>query len=321
MNEIFLERPNPFPRESALGWALRAAELNAIPDALKLATLCKNFHATTSLVKFNPSELASWFDQAPSKLGFMSYSPLKKTSPPMFRKQPVTPKMLNLRTPRICPSCVQENGYIHAFWDLDLVSICPTHRISLVTRCSACNKHLSWRRPGLLICRCGAKIKHNGVQASKSLVTLHQQLEVTAYSKQTKALRQLHIESTAFKDISLRFLIKFIETTARINIPKGRSRMALSLEDKMQILEKPAKLLSDWPTNFYNFLALLNREPYPGSKSIGFFEKRFLYYYIEQLFVAPEDFMEGNEVLSRLFDQILTYPNRATYSELPFFSI
>lgn len=321
MSEIFLERPNPFPRESALGWALRAAELNALPDALKLATLCKNFHATTSLVNFNPGELASWFDKAPSILGFMSYRSLTKTSPPMFRTQPVAPKMLNLRTPRICPSCVEENGYIHAFWDLDLVSICPTHRIALVTRCSACNKHLSWKRPGLLICSCGAKIKQDGVQASKSLVTLHQQLEITAYSKQTKALKQLHIENTAFKDISLRFLIKFIETTARIHIPKGRSRMALSLLDKIQILEKPAELLSDWPTNFCNFLALLNQEPYPESKGVKIFDKRFLHHYIEKLFVAAEDYVEGAEILDLLFNQVLTYPNSGMYRELTVFNI
>jgi len=91
------------------------------------------------------------------------------------------------------------------FWDLDLVSICPTHRIALVTRCSACNKHLSWKRPGLLICSCGAKIKQDGVQASKSLVTLHQQLEITAYSKQTKAL-----ESTPYRKYCIQIYLSKI---------------------------------------------------------------------------------------------------------------
>jgi len=102
------------PRESALGWALRAAELNALPDALKLATLCKNFHATTSLVNFNPGELASWFDKAPSILGFMSYRSLTKTSPLCLGRN-----QLRLR----CWICelresvlhVLRKWYIHAF--------------------------------------------------------------------------------------------------------------------------------------------------------------------------------------------------------------
>jgi len=322
MSERFLETPNPFPRESALGWTLRAAELNGLPNALKLVDLCKSSRTTTSLVKFNPGELASWFGKTPSQLEFMSYKSLRKNDPPLFRKQPVASKMLNLLNPRICPSCVQEDGYIHALWDLDLVTVCPTHGISLVSRCSACDKHLSWKRPGLLLCACGAKIESDGVQVSKSLVIMHKQLEITAYSKQTKTPRHLDIGKGSLKDISLRFLIKFIEATARMSIPKGRARMALSVSEKNQILEKPAELLSDWPIKFCDFLDLLHWKPHPESKRASIFcEKSFLGYYIEKLFAAPEDYMEGAEVLITLLDQILKYPNSGVYSELPLFSI
>ncbi|WP_415879494.1 TniQ family protein [Methylomonas sp. TEB] len=66
------------------------------------------------------------------------------------------------RTPfspiRYCPNCLEELGFFAEFWMLPQVEACPYHHCLLLSRCSSCNRSVSWSntRPGW-ICRCGAK--------------------------------------------------------------------------------------------------------------------------------------------------------------------
>jgi hypothetical protein len=65
---------------------------------------------------------------------------------------------LRLGSPHICPSCIQEKGFIEAHWDLGFMIACPIHRCLSTVQCSRCQCPLSWFRQGLLECRCGAAL-------------------------------------------------------------------------------------------------------------------------------------------------------------------
>lgn len=63
------------------------------------------------------------------------------------------------KTPRLCPACIEEEGF-HAFlWDLPFVHACPIHGLELLNRCPGCHGLFAWNdlRPGW-VCRCGLRI-------------------------------------------------------------------------------------------------------------------------------------------------------------------
>lgn len=58
--------------------------------------------------------------------------------------------------PRLCPACVFEDGFAKAYWEVSIVTACWKHRCRLLDECFYCSRKITWRRPGLLECFCGA---------------------------------------------------------------------------------------------------------------------------------------------------------------------
>lgn len=81
-------------------------------------------------------------------------------------KRSASTSQFDLRRAFFCPQCVQKDGYIEAFWSLSYAVGCPKHGIAPITHCVECGEKVSWFRPGLLTCRCGANF------ADQSLETL-----------------------------------------------------------------------------------------------------------------------------------------------------
>ncbi|MGO9515716.1 MAG: hypothetical protein ACLPND_01595 [Candidatus Korobacteraceae bacterium] len=67
--------------------------------------------------------------------------------------------------PKLCPECVAEKGFIEAHFDLALMTGCPVHSWSLLSRCPGCMEPLRWFRPGLLECDCGASVRNANLPA------------------------------------------------------------------------------------------------------------------------------------------------------------
>lgn len=64
------------------------------------------------------------------------------------------------RHKRFCPTCLAEDGYFHAVWDLKPVTACPRHGVYLQESCNACYKALKWSRERLFHCDCGNDLRH-----------------------------------------------------------------------------------------------------------------------------------------------------------------
>lgn len=65
---------------------------------------------------------------------------------------------INLIHPKVCPSCLEENGIARQVWDLRVVTVCWRHGCYLVDQCSECRSRLRWRRKRLLHCDCGSQL-------------------------------------------------------------------------------------------------------------------------------------------------------------------
>lgn len=62
------------------------------------------------------------------------------------------------KTTRICPECVRENGFASYLWEIVTLYACPRHRRLLLDACPSCRRSITWDRPGVLKCRCGAAL-------------------------------------------------------------------------------------------------------------------------------------------------------------------
>jgi len=70
----------------------------------------------------------------------------------------------DLRRAFFCPHCAEDDGYIEAFWSLSYAVGCPKHGCVPITHCVECGEKVSWFRPGLLTCRCGANFSDQSLE-------------------------------------------------------------------------------------------------------------------------------------------------------------
>lgn len=73
-----------------------------------------------------------------------------------------------LDTPRICPCCLEEYGYIHSQFKSILMRVCPIHRCRILECCPDCGEPLSWHRELATQCSaCGFKWErvYNGYES------------------------------------------------------------------------------------------------------------------------------------------------------------
>lgn len=167
---------------------------------------------------------------------------------PTLLGQPLTNKAMRIDKPRICPDCIQEHGYIRAEWDLKLVTACEYHQRSLVSICPQCGRPLSWFRRGMLTCRC------NGDLTSAPSTSARPDVAALAGIVGRKLLgRPLEqncrsgFPTEALQEMSLRTLLSLI--------PKlGAATGASAGGTPEALVEGAARLLSDWPNQFVEFL-------------------------------------------------------------------
>lgn len=126
---------------------------------------------------FTVQKLAAILGKDPDRLEQIAYlgrakdgkSEYRLNGHPIGRGLTLAP--LRLKAPVICPACIKEKGIVDVCWDLTAFVACPVHGMRLLQRCPACNSGLTWLRPGLLTCSCGASLA-DAVSEPASAATL-----------------------------------------------------------------------------------------------------------------------------------------------------
>jgi len=159
-------RPITFPNhdqidgsESGPGYVLRMCDLNHvqfsdisnllgltgftyIPDN-RIPEICRLFGASYQML--SPRFVA----QAKQKTVITSYLLGHKLQKPYLVRQ---------RHPQICPQCLADKNIVQLSWDITLVTACPIHCKQLIDSCQQCGRKMTWRRPALRTCQCGASL-------------------------------------------------------------------------------------------------------------------------------------------------------------------
>jgi hypothetical protein len=153
--------PLPIPSESFYGYVLRVSEANGYDSpwhVFRHAGLTQE-----QLIKSTtPAEPIARVVGHPvedlQQLAWQRY-PDGRPIPTLNRGVPRLLRHIDIVSPKICPVCVHENGYISPSWDLHIMIACPKHGSPLIRTCPHCNKPLSWYRPGMTTCNCGAALE------------------------------------------------------------------------------------------------------------------------------------------------------------------
>ncbi|MDO9365713.1 MAG: TniQ family protein [Methylotenera sp.] len=247
--------PSPYKGESLPGFILRAAEDNGYESPLKLlhyAGMDDNEarSARPSLDKLAPLFGKSIEDFKATGLDSGSESRgryvqiMGHSIPSMFT---------SCKHASLCVECVKENGFIDGYHEIKYALACPKHKIKTLNSCPVCHKTLSWHRLGLTKCKCGAGL----AQFNPEKIDIPEVLALLGvlYSKlmnqslNHQQIDQVGFPSEAMEHISVQTLLSVIYRFGLFN-----SKLADSADVDMAAVETTAKVFSNWPHNFYDYL-------------------------------------------------------------------
>lgn len=153
----------------------------------------------------------------------------------------------------LCLECVKENGFIDGYHEIKYAIACPKHQVRTIRYCPGCQNTLSWHRLGLTKCKCGAdfaQVNPENIDTSEVLALLG--VLYAKLMKQPLNQQQMNLvgfPSEAMEHVSVQTLLSVIYRFGLFN-----SKQTDSADVDMAAVETTAKVFSDWPNRFYDYL-------------------------------------------------------------------
>lgn len=257
--ELLVRTPAPKRDESLLGYVLRVSEDNGYDTPWHLLRLARLSRKDMQSAGFPTSKFASILGRPACELDRASYVETNSQGERTFKildnslGGSLNGLQLRLRKPALCPRCIEESGYIDAFWDLSFAVACPLHRCKAINICPACRNNINWFRPGILTCNCGESFSKRPLHPVATPVA-----ELMALLK-AKALGNVDIPlpNTAGFPLQALTLIP-LRSLLAILLRLGKFHQVgneqFDERDMFPIAEGAADVLADWPNGYYQFL-------------------------------------------------------------------
>lgn len=258
--KLLVRTPSPYPTESLFGFALRVSEQNGYPTPWHLLTYAGISPGQSRTAGIPGSKLAGILGKLPETLDAISYCKREVDGKLRFKLlghslgAGLSSRPLRLNQPAFCPECVKSDGYLDAFWDLKLAVACPIHRVTLLLHCPYCSNVLNRFRPGILECKCGAKLDSSSLpKEGAALCELMSILRCV--------LHRTNINSDSFTEgLPIRELVA-IPLSSLLRGLSVLGTYALTVigssadaRNPLELMRKNAEILSDWPKKFHEFL-------------------------------------------------------------------
>ncbi len=260
---LLLRTPLPRPTESLLGYVLRLSEENGYDTPWHILVQAGIHQGEMASPGFPHPKLASLTGQSPTAYESMAYRDSGKTIGYQLLGHPLGDssvcRPLRLRHPAFCPCCAEELGFIDAFWDLEIAIACSRHRTGLTKACPACGLGLSWFRPGILQCKCGADLREAvRPDASDAVVALMEVLRAKLHGEPPLLSAPGSPPSAALAMLSLKELIALVRQLGSFALLAASGSSEGSDE---AIVEAAAESLAEWPKRFHQLLRKLGELP------------------------------------------------------------
>lgn len=165
---------------------------------------------------------------------------------------------LALTTSRICPACVQKDGYGRDWWALAPLAYCDVHGTRLIDHCPSCASPISVVRPAYDMCSCGEKLFCKpAAQVNIAAQTLAQ-LIAARFKKEPSPLNtgmpefsMRHLSSLELGDL-LDLVTFFGALSPNAGIVRLRKLKGVVHLDHAAVgFERAVRVLFEWPSGFY----------------------------------------------------------------------
>lgn len=263
-----LRTSRPKADENLMGYLLRLADLNGYERLhwiLRLAGFRSHF-----LHKNCPIPFVS--EESLHRLAFVTRSNVKElvaltySSPRrgglglrLFNGSPIHQFVLRTKTPRLCPECFHDSAYCRRVWDIALVTVCLRHKRLLIDECPGCRRRITWLRSQVSACHCGYDWRQSPPLpvAEPELVLTRHLHYLCKVKDETAETALVNHKAPAFKLTLKDFVtaIIFIVRQYQKTLLRRSRVLAGHSTELHQLFVKAYATLTEWPDNYYSFLA------------------------------------------------------------------
>jgi len=257
-----LRTDRPKPDESPLGFIARLAELNDYDSPLWIINLAemrdskqRKGYAFIVNKQIDLAGLSHLTQVSIAELQQLLYPPGEEKKNIVFGNY--LPRYnIRFNSPKICPSCFRESGYIRKLWELSAVTCCPVHKCMLIDTCPHCHQRIRWNNR-ISSCSCGFRWD----QAIPQQVAEQE----TALSEQIFTLCGQHesisplIKETPLNYLNLENLLKamFFIAGQLVNRTDTTGKFVATLKDnekRHSLLSMALSVFMNWPSNYFELL-------------------------------------------------------------------
>lgn len=267
-NDLLAVTPEPFRYESLRGFLLRVSEENGYASPSVIAKLLGVKETALKSKNLPARSLAILLGKNPNILDRHSYLSSDSQSSLSLKilehkLEPNYAQLLIRSNAQFCPACVKERGYIDAFWDLGIALACPIHNIKPLSHCHKCYRKISWFRPGLLKCDCGADYSRSLLEKCEPKYT--ELLQIIYAKLHDEPIMELpnkgQFPLSHFNNLTLGQLLSILYKFGRLNKfyefeVDAESQEASKSTFAIRALKASLSIFSEWPNAYIKFLKL-----------------------------------------------------------------
>lgn len=311
--------PLPIPNESFYGYVLRVSEANGYDSPWHVFR-----HAGLGQDKLlkstTPAEPIARIVGHPvedlQKLAWQRY-PDGRPIPNLNHGVPRLLRHIDIASPKICPTCIHENGYIPPSWDLHIMVACPKHGSPQIRICPHCRKPLSWYRLGMTTCKCGAAIEpdnNNPVPSRvRTLLNLVEKVlngdSTPLPSPDAMGMPQSNLLSMQIDDL----LGLFERLRAFSHGSTTEDRLSCTRQYTLTDVDAVAAVFEDWPTGFHRLLRGLS-DGQAGLRDGATVRQRFIRIYTN-LFKREDQLGNSLDFVRRAFVEFAITPGNGVCAD------
>lgn len=263
---LFTEEP--YFDESFIGYIMRLADLNDIPDIrwilkmLRPGKFYKYDYRYTFDFRINIAQLAEITGVDREKLSRLLYTDGNKnlsfsSGTLLFFDKSLYHAFVLREKPKICPKCLAERNYCRKIWEIALVTTCPLHKCLLLDYCPNCLQKLDWSRPKIYLCHCNFDFRKGEIFHLKEI-----ELRLSKYLYQYFELdtgQPEFVFSYPLKTLSFSNLIKLLLFVAayfsKYNDSDGSSFFKYTSNNLLHSeLTTAIIVFENWAENYYIFV-------------------------------------------------------------------
>ncbi len=271
-----MSRPPPFFDESPRSYLIRLSEANGYPNSQTLIQLLgevPQYVVTSGWDYGNLKSVLGSTAALPDGFGYRRPEMQVRECAQLMGHE-IHTRHLGLKKSRICVQCVKNLGYVPIASDLKAFLACEKHGLMLLKTCPSCGSRIQFRRPGLLICTCGANLGDAEQEVAPTSLTAFGEIIDAVLRRTPENLLQaydLGMPVEHLLKMDLEVLLKVFVGIA--NAIKSMSEWRGARRHFSQLVEAipdAATVLTQWPHRFHGLCKAWQEHPNKHYADNGF---------------------------------------------------